>query len=448
MRTPSFKTAGFRTSSFNHRNLFGIVGVTLALSACGGLPTTELGPSFFVSAQSTAPQRATPQSAPPQRALSPIPLEMRVRPVRLDLETEYWLSALKSTKNFQSRSSRYSLERLAASGRVQDLSRHLNLQLTGVLAALRATGDRALLEKVYVVMERERATLRDTNGDGYLNWLYLAADPSDNPGLNGTDKHVMEEIMAHSIVAQAAYAFKLNRDLDEKYSEAASFWEDYLINHYEAKWRERTGEKGYPIIEKSLFHPYVNNTRYYHYMFKLTGEDAYRRERDRQVEVIKRQLLPDDGAFVWTQAVNEYLGSRGGKMWWSYQPVGYAGESMSALADLGLEGVLKEDTMRGIANTLSEKLLDGENRSSFMAGDVGEVRPAIYYSPFLKRPVFIDSISKGRGGTFYFGTRGYALLAPWDETGEVTDRAIAVHNTNGVWPITSAGVLLAYRFRR
>ncbi len=428
----------------------GALGAALALSACNGLPTTELGSGFAsaasVSSESTSPESTAFESTAPQRVLSPIPLEMRVRPAQLSLDTDYWLSALKSTQNFQSRTSRYSLERLAGSGRVQDLSRHLNLQLTGVLAALRATGDRALLEKVYVVMERERATLADNDGDGYLDWLYLAANPNDNPGLHGTDKHVMEEIMAHAIVAQAAYAFRLNSNLDGKYSEAASFWEDYLIDHYEAKWQGRTGEKGYPVIEKSLFHPYVNNTRYYHYMFRLTGTDAYRLERDRQVEVIKRHLLPDDGAFVWTHAVNEYLGDRGGKMWWSYQPVGYAGESMSALADLGLEGVLDEPTMRGIANTLSEKLLDGGSRNSFMAGDVGEVRPAIYYSPVLKRPVYIDSISKGRGGTFYFGSRGYALLAPWDETGEVTGRAIAVHNENGVWPITAAGVLLAYHF--
>ena len=155
---------------------------------------------------------------------------------------------------------------------------------------------------------------------------------------------------------------------------------------------------------------------------------------------------PTGDAFVWTHAVNEYISERGGKLRWNYQPVGYAGEAMSVLADLGLEGVLGEPTMRGIANTLSEKLLDGENRGNFMAGDVGGVHSAIYYSPFLKRPVLIDSISKGRGGTFYFGSRGYALLAPWDETGEVADRAIAVHTANGVWPITSAGILLALRF--
>ena len=122
---------------------------------------------------------------------------MRVRPVTLSSEAETWLSALKTTENFRSSTSRYSLERLSKGGRVQDLSRHLNLQLTGVLAALRVTGDRELLEKVYVVMQRERGTLRDTDGDGYLNWRYLPARPTKNPELSGTDYHVMEEIMAH-----------------------------------------------------------------------------------------------------------------------------------------------------------------------------------------------------------------------------------------------------------
>jgi len=48
-----------------------------------------------------------------------------------------------------------------------------------------------------------------TNAGNYLNCVNFAARPADSPGLHGTDEHVMEEIMAHSVVAQTAPALKL-----------------------------------------------------------------------------------------------------------------------------------------------------------------------------------------------------------------------------------------------
>lgn len=424
--------------------LAGVFTVVPALSACDfQLPTTELGPDPLPDIKNAPPESASPDSAFPESTLP----EMRVHPFSLRTEATSWLSALKNTPNFRNTSGTYNLEQLGGGGRVQDLSRHLNLQLTSILAALRVSGDQDLLEKVYGVMQGERATLRDTNGDGYLNWRYLPARPTENPELHGTDKHVMEEIMAHSIVAQAAYAFKLNSTLDSKYGEAASFWTDYLINHYEAKWRERTGRRsGYPIIEKPLFHPYVNNARYFHYMYKLTGDLAYRSERDRQVGVIKRQLLPDNGAFVWTHAVNESIHSRGGKMRWRYQPVGYAGEAMAPLADLGLEGVLDESTMRGLAKTLSATLLDDESESQIMASDVGGSRAASYFVPFLNKYMTLEPLDYPRGQIGTFTSRGFALLAPWDSTGEIAQKAASYHYATGGWPNAPAGVMLAHGF--
>jgi len=397
-----------------------------SLSACG--LQTPLEPETTLTTQSAAP-------------------EMRVRSVSLSPDSRSWLSEIKSTTNYRSKSSTYSLERLAGSGRVQDLSRHLNLQLTSVLAALRVSGDRDLLEKVYVVMQKERGTLRDTNRDGYLDWRYVPGAKSAG-SLDWTDKHVMEEIMAHSIVAQAAYAFKLNSGVDRKYSEAASFWTGYLTKHYEAKWRKRTGKRsGYPIIEKPLFHPYVNNTRYHHYMYKLTGNSAYRQERDRQLGVIKRHLLPDGGAFVWTHFVNELRHDRRISMSWDYQPVGYGGESMSVLADLGLEGALDERTMRGLARTLSGNMLDDKRDKGIMAGDVGGSRSGSYYIPFLKKRMTLKSPGYSRGTIGTFNSRGYALLAPWDSSGEIARKAASYHKARGGWTISPAGVVLARGFR-
>ncbi len=399
--------------------------VAISLSACG--LQTPLEPDTTLSTQSAAP-------------------EMRVRSVSLSSDSRSWLSEVKGTTNYRSKSSTYSLERLAGSGRVQDLSRHLNLQLTSVLAAFRVSGDRDLLEKVYVVMQKERATLKDTNRDGYLDWRYVPGAKSSG-SLDWTDKHVMEEIMAHSIVAQAAYAFKLNSRVDRKYAEAASFWTNYLQKHYEAKWRKRTGKRsGYPIIEKPLFHPYVNNTRYHHYMYKLTGNSAYRQERDREVALIKRHLLPTNGAYVWTHFVNEAKSARGSKLNWSYQPVGYTGEAMSVLADLGLEGVLSESTMRGIAKTLAVKMLD-DGSKGVMAGDVGGSQKGSYYIPYLHKKMTLTAPGYSRGTIGTFSSRGYALLAPWDSSGEIARKAASCHKTSGGWPIAPAGVVLAKGFR-
>ncbi len=257
----------------------------------------------------------------------------------------------------------------------------------------------------------------------------------------------MEEIMAHSIVAQAAYAFKLNSNVDRKYAGAASFWRGYLQKHYEAKWRKRTGKhSGYPIIEKPLFHPYVNNTRYYHYMYKLTGSSAYKSERDRQVGIIKRHLLPTNGAFVWTHFVNELRHDRRINMSWDYQPVGYTGESMSVLADLGLEGILSESTMRGIAKTLAVKMLDDKSSKGVMAGDVGGSRSASLYIPFLEKRMTLKSPGYSRGTIGTFNSRGYALLAPWDSSGEVAKKAASYHKARGGWTIAPAGVVLARGF--
>ncbi len=401
--------------------------LAISLSACGTLQA-PLEPETTLSTQSAAP-------------------EMRVRSVSLNSDTRSWLSELKGSTNYRSKSSTYSIEGFGSGDRVQDLSRHLNGQLTGVLAALRVTGDRDLLEKVYVVMDKKRAALRDSNRDGYLNWRYIPGEKSAGK-LDYTDKHVMEEIMAHSLVAQAVYSFKLNGKVDRKYAEAASFWTNYLQKHYEAKWRKRTGKKtGYPIIEKPLFHAYVNNARYYHYMYKLTGDSAYRNERDRQVALIKRHLLPTNGAYVWTHFVNEARSDRGNKLNWSYQPVGYTGEAMIPLADLGLEGVLSESIMRGIAKTLAVKMLADRSSKGVMAGDVGGSQKGSYYIPYLHKKMTLTSPGYSRGTIGTFTSRGFALLAPWDGSGEVARKAASYHHSSGGWPIAPAGVMLAKGFR-
>jgi len=72
-------------------------------------------------------------------------------------------------------------------------------------------------------------------------------------------------------------------------------------------------------------------------------------------------------SLIWTHVVNEYIKGQSQVMRWRYQPVSYAGESLAPLADLGLEGVFDESTMRGFAGTVSVKLLDGRSRTQVLA---------------------------------------------------------------------------------
>lgn len=401
----------------------------------GGLPTVS------TSGEGSAPQ---PRS----------PLNMRVDPHfsvaglgARDPEAARWYRELISASNYADDSAPYSLMVRSGSCDVKDLARSVNQQVYSVLAVFRVTGSAELLGKVYEVMQRARATLKDTDGDGYLNWVYLAEN-TDQPRLLGTDYYVMEELMAHAMVAQAAWAFEVNRDLAPEYAEAADFWLDYLLNHFEAKWRAREGVlKGHPFLDKDLMHPYANWTRYFVYMAKLTGDEGYLREAQRRIGVIRRAFqVSEDGAFVWTHPVNEIRDEEDRRF--RYQPAGYAGETMGALVDLALEGFLDDAFMRRVAKTLTQKLLDERGYPDILAEDVGQGTPETFYLEWLGRSVTYEaSTYDGEwGGRGYVGTyvaRPYALLAPWDGTGEVLSDSADYFKENDHWLHVPAGSVLA-----
>ena len=114
--------------------------------------------------------------------------------------------------------------KLAAEGDVFELGRHVNEHMTSMMLAYRETGDPVIAEHINTVMNIAKSKLRDTNGDGYLNWLYLKenAEASSVPFV-GTDLHVMDEMMTHAMVASMAYTLK-----QAGYSSSAAFWTDYL----------------------------------------------------------------------------------------------------------------------------------------------------------------------------------------------------------------------------
>jgi hypothetical protein len=279
---------------------------------------------------------------------------------------------------------------------------------------LRVTGDRQLLDEVDRLAELMRAQLKDSSilthggstyqADGYLNWQWL------NPGdanYYGTDVHVMDEMLTHSLVASYAYAFHLNRDLDPRYAERAQFWTNYLKNHFEAKWRKRNNKStGFPFLEKNLAHPYMQFVRYHFYMAKLTGDNAYENEALRMAGNIKNQIkevsTPIGTGAVWAHGMTT-LGSTSTGI----QSTTYARYTVQGAADLAAEGFSifgQTGYMERIAVTLANNVMDG-NLSAYAE--------------------YINGSGSGGESLDTYAISPWAMIGRWDKTGEVqveTDR--------------------------
>ena len=116
-----------------------------------------------------------------------------------------------------------------------------------MLMGLRATGDRAFLDRVKTVTDSMRTKLRDADDecvggatDGYLDWRWRAVNMgyscTNTGGFYGSDWHQLDDAMTHGNLALAAYAFVVNADVDTAYASRAAFWTNYLLHHWEAKW--------------------------------------------------------------------------------------------------------------------------------------------------------------------------------------------------------------------
>ncbi len=237
-------------------------------------------------------------------------------------------------------------------------------------------------------MNIAKGKLKDTNGDGYKNWLYLTdTDSSSRPFLN-TDKHVMDEMLTHSMVASVAYTFK-----QAGFDSSARFWTDYLENHFEAKWRKHKDKPtGFPFVDHRLMHPTTNFIRYHLYMSKLTGESEYYDEAKRMTGIVKDTMRSSDGGYVWSHE----RGRRDG-----CQPMAYVKYTTQTLADLATSGSGLFDSafMKRVAYTIAHKVVKNTD-GSYLAGDAcgGGSR---------------------YGHLYYFVSYPYSALARWDTSGRL-----------------------------
>ena len=304
-------------------------------------------------------------------------------------------------------------EQLAASGDLNAIGRKFSNYLTTLLTALRVTKDLAILDEIDRLMELARAELADYNGDGFRNWRYLGEN--SDASFYGDDYHIMDEILAHSVVAAAAAALHENAAFSERYREHAIFWEDYLKNDFEAKWRKRNDVPfGFPFLTRNLMHPYVEFIRYHRYMYELTSQAAYYSEAERMAREVTRQVrrvyTSGGPAYVWDQRFLPEA-DRGDAL--SCQPFTYLRLTFQAFQDLALEGfsIFDDAFMQYVATAMTSLVMKDSYRE-FASDICGGV-----YQAGLKPSSFDNGI------TFHFVNYPYAVVGKWDPTGKL-ERAV------------------------
>jgi hypothetical protein len=316
--------------------------------------------------------------------------------------------------------------RLAARGDVYVYAHTLQAYVQSVLATFRLTGDLELLDHVDEIAQVMRSKLRDawrgtldgTNGtkDGYLNWVYAYGD---DEAARGKDTSRGSEMKTHAMVAMIAHALDLNRDLESPggrdYGAHADFWRDYLVNHFEAKWRERNDvPTGFPFLMRPHTHTYSAWMRYHYYMSRLTGEAGYHAEANRMADVIWGELRPVETAtgiaYVWARSVLAEGGAAD-----DLHPTTHARFVFGDVVEMHLEGFHRwasAEEMARYARTFTELIIDDQEpvRNGF-AADIGGGRA---------RAGLRSDASWPRLSADRFRLSSYALLGAWDETGRLS----------------------------
>lgn len=319
---------------------------------------------------------------------------------------------------YTSRADRYDLYTYA---------REMNTHINALLTALRVTGDLALLDEVDRLAQHMRAKLEDTwtgraardagSHDGYLNWVW---DRDGSTEHRGRDIHEIDEMRTHALVAQFAYAFKANEGLTGPngvdYTERADFWTDYLVNHFEAKWRDRHDVPWpeFPFLTRPHMHETVDFIRYNHYLYLLTGREPYRDEAARLTKVALANLVQVPTSAGPAVVSPRSILSLGGSLEYA-MPSTYVRYLYSSAVDLNLEGVegwASAGLMEELARSMTEFVMDngaddfardmggGVDRGSVPASDPRE------WSRFAP-PRFVIS--------------PYALLSAWDDSDQIQD---------------------------
>ncbi len=305
---------------------------------------------------------------------------------------------------------------MASSDDIYKYRGDLQNYVLSLMLAFRLIGDLRMLDEVSELAEAMRAELADswrgtkdgTDGtrDGFLNWVNRY---DSNEKFRGKDTQMAYELKAHALVAMIGWALQNNRDLRSpagyNYGSQADFWKDYLVKHFEAKWRERNDRpSGFPFAEYGGFHTLHSFMRYHYYMGKLTGNSAYTREAERMSESFwgGRFRTTDSKygtALVWSNNTNDsYLHTQT-----------YARYVVQEAIDLHFEGFgeyADDETLVGMARATSDFIIYDDSFERF-ARDIGG---GVSRAGIPASPTTWDRMSQPR-----FAESGWSFLGHWDE---------------------------------
>lgn len=274
-------------------------------------------------------------------------------------------------------------------GPLRVMGREINEDVSTLLLAFRMTGSEQLLDRVHAIMTKSfTSSYFETTSSGYRRWRY-----------DGYPDSALEDTLAHGMVAQAAYAFYLNRNYKSSYASMYAQIKDYLRNDFEKIHEGSGGYNGGSITDKTLFHAYTNFTRYYWYMHLMlknsTNADevsdaaAYKVEADRKGNVILEMMKTDsvNSTYVYSHRVwPEAWGSAGGgcdKMTGGYKCAyhmnQYPQETATGFNPLIMDGFEKfsnnafaQKLSRSYRlNTFNGSPFNGDSNDRVMSSDVG-----------------------------------------------------------------------------
>jgi hypothetical protein len=315
-----------------------------------------------------------------------------------------------------------------------------------MLMGLRATGDRAFLDRVKVVTDSMRTKLSDADDacvggatDGYLDWRWRAVGMgyscSNTGGWYGSDHHQLDDAMTHGNLALATYAFVVNADLDTAFASRATFWTDYLLHHWEAKWISRAGGDSVKAwmdnatgMYKHEAHVVANIMRAAYYLWKITGNPFYKERADALAALSAANCVANPSvptAYSWHHQVDNTD---------TWQAINYAEHTTGVFCDLHLDGYTPYAGNVEIKKFMStyRDIVLGTSAPSYLLMD-----PNVY-----------------GGGTQISTSPGYGIsaFARWDSTGKMLGYATALSSAapsaSSIYTVpVVAGALLAVSTR-
>jgi hypothetical protein len=331
-----------------------------------------------------------------------------------------------------------------------------------LLMSLRSTGDLRFLDEVAKVSEALRRQLEDEwcggvprrvdlnerygtvkSPDGFLNFRRQSNNSVDDC----RDVSDLEEALIHGHLSLLMYAFHVNQNnpspSNVDYRGHAEFWFDYLRNHFEAKWRERS-ETAWPsmdFIDLKFCHTYSQFSLYYYFMgMKLQDEgsadaDPYLKAARALTDGMFDQAYRPDrqaGGYV------EVTGPTGDAVIYSFGapgrgsvsdthleacPTTYARYKLSTVMTLRLEGFTRwnDAIMTKLANGMTGFVLDIDSI------DDGSETIAAGVSGTAKRAGMPPTSYRGRLRISQFGVTSMPAYAIWDVSGRIEELSLEAY---------------------